>query len=795
MEVESAKESVTKKGARRVATLIVGLVCLLGGAVLLVGGTRLVMLGGSLYYAIDGALLVVIGVLYLCRFALGAWLFLLLYLATWIWALSEVGLDFWGLVPRIVAPTVLGIFIAATSPWLERRASPSIALRLGGPIAAGVLTVGVLAMLALMFVPHGVIEPSNAHSEDAVPQTQSFEEGWTDYGHDPEGTRFSPLTQITPDNVDQLQVAWVYHTGDKAIGGKAAEDTPLQIGSTLYSCTPSNKVYALDVDTGEEKWHYDPEAKAPRWLRCRGLSYYEPAKQTRAIASDQCPARIIVSTIDARLIELNAENGELCEDFGDHGVVDLHRQIGKDDGEFYAPTSAPILAGSHILIGGHVYDNQSDHEPSGVLRAFDARTGRLQWAWDAGRVYQGEAARQAEFRLSSPNVWSTPAYDPELGLAYIPTGNPSPDFWGGNRTQADETYGSSVVALDVDTGEERWHFQTTHHDLWDYDIPSQPTLYDMPDGHGGRVPALFMPTKRGQIFVLDRRTGDPLADVTEKPAPQGPVPEGDTLSPTQPYSTGFPAISSGPLSGASMWGATPFDQLYCRIRFQEARYEGDFTPPGTSEAIEYPGHFGGFNWGSASIDATNDMLIINDIRLAQVTRLIPREEAGDISPDAQGENGMAPQNGTPFASQISELMSPLGIPCLRPPWGTLTGINLRTRQIAWQVPLGTAEDRGPMDMATHLPIPIGMPSVGGSAVTASHLAFYAGTQDFYLRAFDTRTGKELWKSRLPVGSSATPMTYRSPETGKQYVVISASGSRDSDVRGDYLIAYALPDQT
>jgi quinate dehydrogenase (quinone) len=392
-------------------------------------------------------------------------------------------------------------------------------------------------------------------------------------------------------------------------------------------------------------------------------------------------------------------------------------------------------------------------------------------------------------------MWSTPAFDPKLGLVYLPTGNATPDYWGGERRPFDDKYSSSVVALDIVTGKPQWSFQTTHHDLWDYDVPAQPALYDMPDGKGATIPALVQVTKRGQIFVLDRRTGDPIKKVEERPVPQGAAP-GDHLSPTQPYSVEMPLIGLPKLTEADMWGASPLDQLVCRIAFKQLRYDGDLTPPRPdSTSLQYPGNFGGMNWGSASIDEDRGLLFVNDIRLPLTVTLVKQrtEEEGDPTGGHEGKNLYAAMKGTPFGVVNSPFMSPLGIPCVRPPFGTVSAIDLQSGKLVWQRPAGTVSDTVMAGVKVGLPIPLGMPTLGGPMSTRSGLVFYAGTQDYYLRAFDEKTGTELWKARLPVGTQGTPMTYISPKTGKQYVVIVAGGARQSPDRGDYVVAFAIPD--
>jgi len=457
----------------------------------------------------------------------------------------------------------------------------------------------------------------------------------------------------------------------------------------------------------------------------------------------------------------------------------------------------PTVVRNLIVIGGWVFDGRSVDEPSGVVRAFNADTGALEWAWDAGNPAITALPPPGEtYTRSTPNVWSTPAFDDKLGLIYLPTGNNPPDFWGAQRKGASETHSSSVVAVDIATGRERWRFQTVHHDLWDYDVPAQPALADVPDGKGGTVPALIQLTKRGQIFMLDRRDGKPIAQVEERPVPQG-AQEGERLSPTQPYSTGMPAIGTQPLTEASMWGATWFDQLACRIAFRKLRYEGEFTPPTTTPSLIYPGYYGGMNWGSATVDEARNLLIVNDIRMPQQVQLIPRAVADGEKMSLGHGVGLHPQTGTPYAISQQGFNSPLNLPCHAPPWGTLTGIDLKTRQVAWQRPLGTVQDvvvgaaaQGG-GMRVRAPVPLGMPSLGGPLSTAGGLTFYGGSQDYFLRAFDSHTGRELWKGRMPVGGQATPMTYVSPRTGQQYVLMAAGGARQSPDRGDYVIAWKL----
>ncbi|MET0658502.1 MAG: PQQ-binding-like beta-propeller repeat protein, partial [Steroidobacteraceae bacterium] len=402
------------------------------------------------------------------------------------------------------------------------------------------------------------------------------------------------------------------------------------------------------------------------------------------------------------------------------------------------------------------------------------------------------------YTRATPNLWSTAAFDDALGLVYVPLGVATPDYWGAPRSKEADKYSNSVVALDIATGRPRWHFQAIHHDLWDYDLPPQPALVDVPDGHGSTIPALIQGTKTGQIFVLDRRDGTPILPITEKPVPQGGLP-GDRTAPTQPYSA-MPAIGAEPLDETKMWGITPVDQLWCRIQFKKLRYEGEFTPPMLGQpALMYPGYFGGMNWGSVSVDETRDLLIVNDMRIAIRTEALPRAQSDSLAQQLQttppkGYVDLAVMNGAPVAMLNHMFMSPLDVPCIAPPWGTMTAIDLKKKSIVWQVPMGTTRDTGPAGLKLHLPIPLGLPTLGGAVSTQTGLIFFAGTQDYYLRALDSNTGKELWKARLPVGSQASPMTYISKKSGRQFVVVVAGGTRLSKDKGDYVVAYALPNK-
>ncbi|PZP59177.1 MAG: membrane-bound PQQ-dependent dehydrogenase, glucose/quinate/shikimate family [Pseudoxanthomonas spadix] len=756
------------------------------GLALLLGGGRLILLGGSAYYLAAGALYLVSAVLIWRRRPLGTTLALAALVLNVVWALWEAGLNYWPLLPRLVLPAVMAMLVLLIATPIR----PALARPLR--IAGVAIFAGLLGLLALAFVPHGAIQPLQARRDAPAPAGPPGE--WRFYGRDAAGSRYVASDQITPENVGRLRLAWRYRTGDTGPGED--QNVPLQVGDTVYTCSRNDLIAALDADTGKVRWTHDPKAHSPFWQRCRGLGYYEKAD---APAGQHCRQRLFNTTNDARLIALDAHDGKPCEDFGVAGTVDLKAGMGEVKPGFYIPTSAPLVARGRIVVGGFVADNQERGEPSGVIRAFDASTGALDWAWDLGDPsITGAPPPGQSYTRGTPNMWSTASYDDQLGLVYLPLGNATPDYFGMGRPPHSEAFSSSIVALDVETGRLRWKVQTVHHDLWDYDVPAQPSLVDLPDGKGGKVRALLQATKRGQLFLLDRATGAALSPIEERPAPQGGhVPE-ETLSPTQPYSTGMPSIGTEPLRESRMWGMTLLDQLWCRIRYRQQRYEGEFTPPGLTPSIQYPGNFGGMNWGSVSVDPVNGYAYMNENRLPILVQLMTPADTRKLiarmgaNPSAHGP---AMQLGTPYGVSVSPMMSPLGIPCNEPPFGTVTAVDLQQRRIAWQVPIGTVRDTGPMGIVTHLAMPVGMPTIGGTMTTSSGLVFFAGTQDFYLRALDAGSGKELWKARMPVGSGSTPMSYVSPRTGRQYVLISSGGTRQSPVRGDYVLAYALPDDS
>jgi quinoprotein glucose dehydrogenase len=622
--------------------------------------------------------------------------------------------------------------------------------------------------------------------------------GWPVYAADLAGTRHSPLTQIAPSNVRDLEVAWTYRTGDILDGSttlapSAFQTTPILFGDTLYLCTPRNRVIALDPENGAERWSYDPRAdlEGIYTLNCRGVAAWS---DSRALPGAACAQRIFTGTLDARLIALDAETGRPCEGFGAGGVVDLRAGIGDVRPGEYGVTSPPVVVGDLVLTGSMVLDDRRVDAPGGVVRAFSAHTGELSWAWDPLPPGSGSAPPGpggARYARGTTNAWSVLSADPALGLVFVPTGNTSPDYFGGYRDGLDY-YSSSIVALGADTGGVAWRFQTVHHDIWDYDVPAQPVLFDFP-GADGPVPALAAATKMGHVFLLDRRTGQPLFPVEERPVPQGAA-EGEYLSPTQPFPTRPPPLHPPTLRPEDAFGFTFWDRGRCRKEIAELRSEGIFTPPSVEGSVQYPGMVGGVNWGSLSLDAGRGLLVVNTQRVATLVRLVPRERfEAMFAATGPPKFGFEPQEGTPYALERRPLLSPLGAPCNPPPWGTLVGIDLATGEVRWEVPLGTTRDLAPFPIWLLLGT-IGVPNLGGPITTASGLTFIAATTDDYLRAFDTATGEELWRGRLPYSGHATPMTYRLRPGGRQYVVIAAGGHMlFRKEPGDALVAFALPE--
>lgn len=765
---------------------------------LVAGGIWLAMLGGSSYYLIAGVAVLATAWLLAAGRAEALWMHAALLLGTMIWAVREVGFDFWSLAPRgdVLVPLGIWLLLPFITIHLEPRpVSPRVVLGLTLVCAAVVLGVSLAAdrhQITGVVPPAGAIEPG---------ESSAASENWLAYGGTGHGTRYSSLRKITTDNAKDLKLAWQFETGDKKRGDDpdefTSEATPLKIGNLLYTCSSHQIVFALEAATGQLRWKFDPQVqhnKSFQHMTCRGVAYHETAPRATtaegAAAPQDCAKRLFLPTNDGRMFALDANSGEPCDGFGEHGQIDLKEGSEIKTLGFYEGTSPPVVTDKVLIVGGAVIDNYSNRVPAGVIRGFDIYSGRLIWVFDAGNPDPNEMPSPSHhFTAGSPNSWTISAVDEKLGLVYVPLGSSSPDIWGGNRSPDQERYDSALVALDIMTGKLRWSFQNVHHDLWDMDLPSQPSLFDL-RSNGVVTPAIYVPAKTGDIFVLDRRDGHLLVPAPEKQVPQGAAP-GDRLSPTQPFSD----LSFRPpekLTDARMWGSTMFDQLACRIKFKRLRYEGPFTPPSEQGTLVFPGDFGMFEWGGIAIDPHRGIAIANPQSIPFISRLVPRGKDNPAAPNAAHppgtELGVQPMYGTPYGVDLGIFLSPLGIPCLAPPWGNLSAIDLATHKIVWRHRVGTIRDQAPLP----LPFDLGVPMLGGPMVTAGGVAFLTGTMDDYIRAFDVNDGKLLWQDRLPAGGQSTPMTYE--VNGRQYVVTVDGGHGSFGTKlGDFVRAYALPD--
>lgn len=876
-------------GLSKTTTIVGGLFALLGLG-LAAAGIWLVVLGGSPYYPLAGLALIVTGTLVVFRRTEALVVYALFLVATLLWALWEVGFDWWPLAARggflfvlavvlLLPPVTRRLGVQSVRDAVDRRSVHATARHGYGLALTAALGLSLIVAIAAMLSDQHRMGGSFEEASGASPGSLGVPDGeWHSYGRTADGQRYSPLDQITPSNVADLDVAWEFHTGDISRPGDPEETTfqvtPLKIGDRLFLCTPHQSVIALDAVSGQEIWRFDPQIRgelALQHLTCRGLSYQASSVERTAtpvevdtVLASQTPApvpaagsqitrgleggepsptydgspdasidgpadapsapvppastvtgtsvqpvpdlpvasaqgtplatcangRLFMPTADGRVIALDPETGSVCSDFGGgDGQIDLWANMPVVNPGSYYSTSPVVVTANVLIVGGTVLDNVSTNEASGVIRAFDIDTGELVWNWDAGNPEATEPLGPGQtYTPNSPNSWSISSVDEELGLVYVPLGNQPPDQWGGDRSQNTERYSSAVVALDIATGRERWVFQTVHHDLWDYDVPSQPSLVDLTI-RGETIPALVQPTKQGELFVLDRRTGEPILPVTETPAPQGAA-EGDFTAPTQPVSA--LSFDPPPLKESDMWGATLFDQLACRIAFHSYRYEGRYTPPSEQGSIIYPGNFGVFNWGSVAIDPVRQMAFTTPTYLAFTSKLVRREDDTSLLVNSSPPPGALPalnENfGAPFAIELAPFLSPLGLPCQQPPWGYVAGADLTTGEIVWMHKNGTVRDASPVPV----PLAMGVPNLGGPLVTAGGVAFLSGTIDYYVRGYDVSTGDQLWQHRLPAGGQSTPMTYTGAD-GRQYLLVVAGGHGSLGTRrGDSVIAYALP---
>lgn len=781
----------------RITAIVIGIFA----AALFWQGATLLGMGGTPYYVVAGLAMLVAAWDLFCGRPRGFVIFSGVLLLTLAWAVYESGSGFWTVGSRI---WIIGLFaVWLCLPMIRRGLWPQPIPKLFSLRSVQLSAVASALVLGAMCVNQ--FSGTNVDFEPKEYGPVQNASDWNAYGGNKAGTRYAPFETITADNVNKLKRAWEVRTG---VAGRFS-GTPLQIGDGIYLCTAQNVMISLDPDNGEERWRFDPKNETPPYSlfgNCRGVTYY---KLEDVADGAQCKERIFTATTDARLIAVDKDTGLPCEDFGNDGQISLLAGMGEVKPYYYFVTSPATVASGVLVVGGWVMDNQEVEEPSGVVRAYDPKTGKLAWAWDIGREGNTQMPPDGEsYTRGTPNVWSLTSADDELGLVYLPTGNATPDYFGAHRTDAMEKYASSIVAVDATTGLTRWHFQTTHHDIWDYDVPSQPTLVDL-TLDGERRKAVIVPTKRGELFMLDRETGELLTEVTERPVPQTDL-ENEWSAPTQPFSTGMPTFAYPLITESKMMGITPFDQIACRKALLDLRYEGPLTPPSERGTLLYPGPGGGMNWGSVAVDERRQLMVVNNMHLPFTVHMIPREQdpATNGEGPSRGYGIGGQQRGTPFSARVDMFTSPLGIPCIQPPFGEMAVVDLTTQEIVWRRPVGTAAISLPGGRVG-VPLEMGTPFSAGSIVTAGGLIFNGGVMDGYFRALDLFSGEELFADPLHAASGATPMSYVSPKTGKQYVLLTLPGeaaigvgadhSGDTDgttavnAGGGHVVAYTLPD--
>jgi quinoprotein glucose dehydrogenase len=781
------------------------------GGVLCAGGAWLIALGGSSYYFIVGILLTVSGVLTIRARPLGVIVYAIVFGITVVWSLWEVGLAPWGLTPRLAGPTVLmacALGLLPTFPVANWRR-----LQRYGLAVLVVLMAGLASAVAVFDRVDPPIALSQAGADALFddPGNAPPKGEWNAYGGGTSAQRYSDLAEITPENVKDLKRVWIYHTGD--IPDKyGSELTPLKIGDRLYGCSAMNVMFAVNPATGEKLWSYDPKvpkAWVPYTAACRGVTFYHVPDSAPGTV---CAERVIEGTLDMRLIAVDAATGKPCADFGVNGEANLKEGLGQKDSSSggasavipgtAAITAPPVIVQGVVVTGHQVLDGQRRWAASGVIRGYDAVNGRLVFAWDLNRSGgKNGFPDSGYYSFGTPNSWTAAVGDEKLGLVYMPMGNSAGDYYSSLRSDEEKKYSSAIVALDVHSGQPRWVFQAAHADVWDYDIGSQPSLVEFPTSSGA-VPALLVPTKQGDIYILDRATGRSLQPVTERPVPQGGA-EPAQRSPTQPFSS-YHTLRQADLTEKDMWGLSPIDQMICRIQFRRARYEGPYTPPELGRPnIEWPGYNGGSDWGSVAVDSRRGVIVANYNNTANYDMLIARDEAdkeglfpaGDprAAKSTSSAEGAGAMTGTPFAILVNAgWQMPTGLLCTQPPYGGIRAIDLASGKTLWDRPLGTARRNGPFGIPSFLPLTIGTPNNGGPVVTASGLIFVAAATDDLISAIDIRTGETVWSDVLPAGGQATPIVYE--QNGKEYLAIMAGGHHFMMTPpGDELVAYALPD--
>ncbi|MFK7830465.1 MAG: pyrroloquinoline quinone-dependent dehydrogenase [Congregibacter sp.] len=634
----------------------------------------------------------------------------------------------------------------------------------------------VLTLILHALSVAAIAETSALHTKLQENQT------WSSFAGVGSGGQYSALSDINTGNVERLQRAWTVHTGDvvegpTAEGGTSFQATPILWDDKLFVCTPLHRVLALDAGNGDVLWSFDAwetlPVDMPRFgANCRGVAIWVDES---VLAGEVCRARIIKPDIFARLIAVDAETGLLCDDFGSAGVVDLNAMENHGEGGLFM-SSPPSVAGDLLITGSGVGDNVVANAADGIVRALDARSGEVVWEFNP-------IPASLRSKTGGANTWSFMAVDEELGLVYLPTSSPSVDPYGVFRSEP-IPYANAVVALKLTTGEVAWSFQTIHHDLFDYDLPAQPILFDLlRDGQS--VPALAQITKTGFVFVFDRRDGTPLYPIEEVQVPLSFV-AGELASATQPQPLRPAPFARKKLEKDALFGLLYFDRKACEKRFDELRYDGLFTPPSEQGTLQFPSSLGGGNWGGAALDPGSNVLIVKTSNVASTVTLIPADPEAVRPVGPPVEFLKKPLNQTPYRLDGEFFLSPLGVPCTPPPWGELVAIDLNSAEHLWRRPLGR-NPVGPFET----PASWGSPNVAGPIVTGGGLIFVGAGSDSTFRALDVRTGEELWADTdLPAPAMAVPMTYKSG--GRQFVVVAAGGNGlAGTAQSDAIVAYWL----
>lgn len=742
----AARGSRLNSGFRILVTLIL----LISGIALGAGGIMLAAEGGTWYYLWAGAGYVICALLLVLRVRITGLLATLLFIATVVWAIKDApNFGFWTLVPRLGTPALLLLLTLCSSALLinVHRVAKWLQLAL-----AGALFIALLAVFISGFYPHDSIRRDTPIAQRSLLPDQSPD--WHTVGRDNNGTRFAPHQQITPQNVDQLEEAWHYRDqSDSQQPDHTQHATPLQIGDTLYTCSASHLITALNGTTGESEWQFSPEQGAPS--SCHTLGYYDVAQdvslssqQRQPVDGQQCQQQLF-AVAESRLFAVDAHTGEACSDFGDHGSVALGAD---NEGDSAHSLTAPLVAGHLIITGSRSGSDNTVH-------AIDARTGQQVWQWEGLNAAQQDEA-------PGPRMTTSAIYDSDLDTVYLTTDSGSPAASAQQDSDVQQRFSSAIVALDANTGRLKWSFQTVHHDVWGYGVNAQPVLTEINNTNKRTLPALVQTSPTGNIFILDRQTGRPIESVEERSAPELEQQGHNVLATTQPYTGTMPQLQGTRLADNTMWGLTPFDQLSCRLQLQHSSYQGDYTPPAGRSTIQYPAANTSAIKG-ASLDPTRRLLFVNSSHMAEKT---VRDRDGNIR-------------------YTEPLTSALGVPCVTPPLGILSAINLDSHKLVWQVPVGTTLNAGPFGLHSQLPMPVGMPNNGAPTATASGLVFFAGADDNYLRAFDSTSGEVVWRERLPGKAVSAPVSFTSPSNHRQYVVVAA---RDQDSHETHLVGFSLP---